>query len=304
MKKLSFFALLLLVTQVWAVDTPTPQFKHVQLQEFTALTLDILPDAGTQLIFPFLLDNPDLSPSLKIRLTNNDGFEVPHTNEEITALLVGQNTISIIGSSSKDSKPHLGNLFITIGGYHLSIALRTTLDVRKHVSNVVFNIDDKERKLLIENIINKTKQQLETSYQEKLSELDRIAAQQSLKHVAAMALEEPDYQSFKIDDDLDINDTRLIIYVDSILSYGDRYRVLLFELENRSTKDIKLNSVNLAAIQEGGADHIVGSLQCPETLKADSVNKCSYASTDTMMSAAKELKLEFTTDRGVGVFVW
>jgi hypothetical protein len=304
MKKLSFFALLLLVTPAWAVNTLTPQFKHVQLEEFTALTLDILPDAGTQLIVPFLLDNPDLTPSLKIRLTNDDGFNVPHKSEEIKALLVGQNTISIIGKPGENSETYLGNLFISIGGYHLSIALRTTYDVRKHVSNVVFNIDDKERELLIENIINKTKQQLEASYQEKLSELDRIAAQQSLKHVAAMALEEPDYQSFKIDDDLDINDTRLIIYVDSILSYGDKYRVLLFEIENRSTKDIKLSNVNLAALREGGADHIVGSLQCPETLKADSVNKCSYASTDTMMSEAKELKLEFTTDRGVGVFIW
>ncbi|MCG8313819.1 MAG: hypothetical protein MI976_11430 [Pseudomonadales bacterium] len=305
MRTLIYIFIAMFITPALAVKTLTPQFKHVKLQEFTSLTLDVLPDAGTQLIFPFLLDNPDLSPGLKIRLTNDDGFDVPHDAKEIEALLIGQNTISIIGKPSQNGNDtYLGNLFVSIGGYNLSIALRTTYDVRKHISNIVLNISDDERSLLIENIIDKKKKQLEKSYQDKLAEIDRIASQESLKHVASMALEEPDYNSFKIDEDIEINDTRINLYIDSILSYGDKYQVLLFEIENRSSKDITLNSINLGALYKGGSNHIVGSIKCPEVLKADSTNKCSYASTDTSMSQANELKIEINTDRGVGVFIW
>ncbi|MCP3671500.1 MAG: hypothetical protein GY814_13935 [Gammaproteobacteria bacterium] len=149
--------MLLLSVHVWASGELKPQFERVELKENTVLQLAILPDAGTQLIFPFELNNPDLVPPLKIRLTNTDGFEVPTAPKDIEIYFQGQNTISILGKPSKDKdagkQMHRGFLFINVGGYNLSIALHTTYNMKEHVSNIVFDITDAERVHMVEAAI-------------------------------------------------------------------------------------------------------------------------------------------------------
>src|SRR5690606_3901227 len=91
-----------------------PEFRGVDLKENTMLNLEVMPDAGTQLVFPFELDNPDLLPTLKIRLTNPNGFSVPTEPSQVEALLKGQNTITIEGKANPNDPGavYLGNLFI------------------------------------------------------------------------------------------------------------------------------------------------------------------------------------------------
>ena len=68
-----------------------PRFVNVDLEEFTTLELKVLPHAGTQLVFPFLLDNPELKPALKMSLSSDNGFDVPTDPEQIESLVYGQN---------------------------------------------------------------------------------------------------------------------------------------------------------------------------------------------------------------------
>ena len=73
-----------------------PTSQHVPLTEFTRLTLDIVPDYGTQLVFPFVLDDA-LEPALEINNTNKVGFSAAHQE--------GQNTILVTANTPTAGGP-------------------------------------------------------------------------------------------------------------------------------------------------------------------------------------------------------
>lgn len=296
----------LLSFNLMAAPTLKPTFKKVKLTEFTELQLEILPDAGTQLIFPFVLDNPDLTPELKVRLTNSDGFQVEDEGSEMLELLKGQNTISIIGKFSDDPGAiHLGNLFITIGGYNLSIALKTTYDTTRHVSNVIFDIDDSTRTHLIDAAIKRRTDELEKVYKERMAALDQQAQADALSHVAIMATAHPDTTNYKEDGDIELDKERVVVYADKLVNYDNKYFVLLFELDNKSRGDITLDAVDLYSLGSDGKDqHIAGSFNCQKRLNADSNSKCSFATQSKEVGSAPKLRLDLKTSRGQGSFVW
>jgi hypothetical protein len=305
MKKLTLMMLCLMINSAWALTPLKSQFKKETLQEFTSLSLQIMPDAGTQLIFPFLLDNPELNPPLKVKLTNSNGFEVPVEKSEFDDLIVGQNTITILGKGIANEKPvYLGNLFISVGGYNVSISLQTTYKAKNNISNIVFNISNQDRNHLVEQSVKRRTKQLEDNYKEKVKALDQRASDKSLKHVSVMALEDIDETSFKMEEDLDIGDKRLVVYIDKLFSYGDKYQVLLFELENHSSSDFNISSISLSSVDEDIKETISGFIKCPELIKSDTTHRCSFATTDKLIKTSDELKISINTDRGEGVFQW
>lgn len=283
-----------------------PEFRQVDLMENTMLKLEVMPDAGTQLVFPFELDNPDLTPSLKIRLTNPNGFSVPTEESEIKTMLVGQNTITIEGKANPNDPRarYLGNLFITIGGYNLSIALKTTYDTTRHVSNIVFNIDDETREHMIEQAVKRKTKNLDRRYDEKVAELDEQAKQMSLSHVAIMAMEDPDTTRFKSDGRVKLGDNSITVFADRMVSWGQQYYVLLFELENKTNLDFTIQSLKLVSLDGENERTIEGSFKCDPRLNADTNLKCTFASLSEQLRTAKRLQLRITTDRGEGVFQW
>jgi len=283
-----------------------PEFRQVDLKENTMLKLEVMPDAGTQLVFPFELDNPDLTPSLKILLTNPNGFSVPTEESEIKTMLVGQNTITIEGKANPNDPRarYLGNLFITIGGYNLSIALKTTYDTTRHVSNIVFNIDDETREHMIEQAVKRKTKNLDRRYDEKVAELDEQAKQMSLSHVAIMAMEDPDTTRFKSDGRVKLGDNSITVFADRMVSWGQQYYVLLFELENKTNLDFTIQSLKLVSLDGENERTIEGSFKCDPRLNADTNLKCTFASLSEQLRTAKRLQLRITTDRGEGVFQW
>ena len=304
----SFISILLLFIAHTALAAPSlePQYKPIELKEFTSISLDILPGGGTQLIFPFLLDNPELTPSLKIRLTNQDGFDVPVSSADFENLIVGQNTISIIGSSKAGNNDSifLSNLFISIGGYHISIALRTTHHTKRHISNIVFKLADEERNYLVEQAVKQRTKQLEDNYKKNITTLDNQAAEKSLKHISAMVLEDRDETKFKSEGDIDLGDSSIVVYINKLYSYGDKYQILLFDLENHTNGDFKIDDIALASIGKDLRNNLSGHIECPAILKSDTINKCSFATTDNSIRTAKELNISINSDRGKGEYRW
>ena len=115
--RLSIFAIFSLFLAAQALAQPKD--ARVTLTEFTRLSLDVVPDLGTQLVFPFVLDGT-LEPALEINNTNQVGFEAAHTP--------GQNTILVTVKTPQGGGPvpdYRGLLFVTVGGYHLTLELRT-----------------------------------------------------------------------------------------------------------------------------------------------------------------------------------
>lgn len=301
-----FGVLITLSSLVFSAPTISPKFKNVVLEEYTTLELKILADGGTQLIFPFELDNPELKPTLKIRLTNSTGFEVPTEKRDMDNLIMGQNTITILGkyNESAPGAQYLSNLFINIGGYNLSIALKTTLNVNEHISNIVFNLNESDRVHMVERMVERKTRDLEEDYKKKLETIDKTATDKSLTHIAKIARLSPDNARYKEDGAISIDDSRLVVFADRAVTYGAHYAILMFEIENKSSKDFELDDIQLVSIDESYETAIVGTLDCDQRLLADSTIKCSYATTNTDFPKAPKLKLVVRTNRGQGEFQW
>lgn len=298
---------LLVALPAWATPAINPAYKEVELSEFTSLSLDILPDAGTQLIFPFVLDNPELTPPLKVQLTNSDGFAVPTNPKDMKVQLTGQNTLSIVGVPAVNelNPVYIGNLFVSVGGYNLTVALRTTYDPSKHVTNIIFKIADNKRDHLIEKAAERKIAILQKNYEEKMKRLDVDAASASLAHVAAVALEEPTTTAFKTEENLDINDKRIIVYIDRLMDYNGKYQILLFDLENHNSSDFSVENLTLSTVTDkAGERNITGYFKCDRRLRGDEVNNCSFVTTDRHVLEGDKLKLSVNTDRGTGAVSW
>lgn len=306
-KLLTIFMLSLFTLQSYA-STPriVPTFKNVKLQEFTSMQLSVFPDAGTQLIFPFALDNPDFKPKFKIRLTNDNGFYVPTAADELKSLIVGQNTITILGlvNPAQTNAKYVSNLFINIGGYNLSIVLKTTLNPSEHVSNIVFDIDGKTRDHMIESAVKRRTQELEKLYKQKFDAIEETAKSKSLKHIAQMAKREKQILSFKEPRDIIIEDKRIELYADKLVAYGE-FKILLFELKNSSTSDFTIESLNLVAKKESGIEETLqGAFDCNNRLNSDKTIKCTFSTLSSNIDNALRLQLKIMTDRGEGSAVW
>lgn len=302
-----FTTLIVLIISSWVHSaTLTPQFKRVDLKENTTLSLSILPDAGTQLIFPFELDNPDLRPNLKIRLTNANGFTVPNSTEEIKVLLKGQNTITIEGKANQDAPDsiYLGNLFITIGGYNLSIGLKTTFLTTEHVSNIIFDIDGSTREHMIESAVRRKTETLDKLYREKMAKLDSAAKEMSLSHVSIMAKKTPTKENYKDEGRIKIDNKSITIFADKLVQYGNEYFILMFDIENKTSSDFTINSLNIYSKDGENEGIIKGAFACNPRLNADTTLNCTFSSLSSRLKDAKRLKLQVSTDRGSGEFIW
>lgn len=302
-----FITSIVLIISSWVNSaTLTPEFKRVDLKENTTLSLSILPDAGTQLIFPFELDNPDLRPNLKIRLTNANGFTVPNSTEEIKVLLKGQNTITIEGKANQDAPDsiYLGNLFITIGGYNLSIGLKTTFLTTEHVSNIIFDVDGSTREHMIESAVRRKTETLDKLYREKMAKLDSAAKEMSLSHVSIMAKKTPTKENYKDEGRIKIDNKSITIFADKLVQYGNEYFILMFDIENKTSSDFTINSLNIFSKDGENEGIIKGAFACNPRLNADTTLNCTFSSLSSRLKDAKRLKLQISTDRGSGEFIW
>lgn len=297
----------LLSGHLFASSSLQPRYQEVELQPFTSLELAILPDVGTQLIFPFLLDNPELQPGLKIRLTNSDDFEVPHDAQAIKTLLAGQNTLTIMANADPDHEGAIyrGTLFISLGGYHITMALKTTFDITEHTSNIIFTLTDEDRDYLVEQQAKHQTTLLEQQQHEAKQQMEALATQKSLAYIATMALHKPKKTYYREEQTIDMDGHRVVVYIDRLEDYGGKYAILVFDLENKSAVDFSALSIDVMSINDRTERAVMGAYDCSApTLRADKTLHCGFATTDRTIDKATRLKLIVNTDRGQGSMVW
>jgi hypothetical protein len=275
----------------------TPASQHVPFTEFTRLTLDIVPDYGTQLVFPFVLDG--MEPALEINNTNSVGFTASHQT--------GQNTILVTANTPKAGGPapdYRGLLFITVGGYRVAIELRTTAHVSKNQAEVIFDLSPERREFLITEAVKRRTAQLDQEYQARVAALDTQVEAKALNLVADLASSRPRTVRVKSAEDKTLNQATVEVYVDAWKVYPS-FAILQFELTNRSATLVTVNSARVSRPSDtDGVQVGHGAFTCDRPLQPDATSRCSFTTRDVALVAAERLTLDVDTDRGALSLSW
>ena len=286
---------------VTAAPVLKPGFQRVDLKEFTSLTLNILPDAGTQLIFPFMLDNPTLKPAIKIDNTNAEAFSVPATEAKAETILVDQNTITIIGNRQAGQ---LGNLFVNVGGYNIVIGMRTVTDVREVSPSVIFELGEEDRTHLITHTIDRYKASLKSAHDKAMQNIGRQAKEEALAYVGELVLKRPSTTPFKISKVVDLEGRRLKVYIDELVTY-DSFHTVVFELDNPNSQDLRIDGISLTVIDEDEVTHqVTGQSKCPDLIEGGEEVRCTLTTLANSAADPIEYQLTISTDIGSGTASW
>lgn len=309
MRLLSIVTLVCLILPVSSYGYE-PRYHNAVLEERTKLALDISPGLSTRLVFPFLIDKDENEPTFKISVPNNTVFKVAEAEANNEGALQGQNTL-VISANMLDGEQaknpiHYSNIYLSVNGYHLTLALSLApLNSKNYFTDVFFSLTDKDQTYLLNKIIDKKIDALERSYQEKEKELKAMAKAEAIKNISDIALAEPEDYRIKEEYDLEFgNGQRIELYVDKAISYDRHYFILAFEMENKSNSDIELKHIILEASTNDTYGEIKAALNCPDVLRARELVKCGLVSENSALFDSENARMKFTTDAGGGIAEW
>ena len=271
-----------------------PKNRSVVLAKHTTLTIDIVPDLGTRFIFPFVLDEQDQYVPFTLNITN-PAF--------VSKREPGRNSfvVTIPPSQTGRSPQYYGNLFVTVAGYVITVELRSTNDLSKHYSDVTFELGDGERENLIQKGIAQRTKALETEYQKKLDDLEKLADLKAIARVGVIAQKSPSIKRIKEEQKLTLkNGDTITLFVDRALTY-EPYTIFTFQVDSDSnTQGVTILDARLFGLDpetkqprpiESGKD------VPPRIPPRESVNGV-LTTIDTLVNPKEILKLVVLTDKG------
>lgn len=267
--------------------------RHVPLQEFTRLELELVPQLGTRLTFPFLLTDNRSAVPFHTTLTNSTVFTVSRPVKGDNAIPHNSLVVTVNGGAGLDGRQYLGNLFISAGGYQITVLLRTTNAKRRHVQDVIFDLTQTERTHLIDEAV---KAKLEAMEATNSTDIDAMARREARRHVARVALEDPRDHAIK---EARKKQGVAEVYLDRILEYSE-YQVLLFEVDNLSAGDLRVQGVQVVDAAGVALD---SHYYCPEIVSGDRTVECALV-TEQVLLAVPELTFSLVTDRGQVDVTW
>jgi hypothetical protein len=274
-----------------------PRSKTIDLHKRTALTVYIPPDLGTRFTFPFILDEQDsfvpftLNGTNKLFLSKRE----PGRNYFVITNEVG----SPIGM--------LGNIFLSVAGFEISIELRVTNDLSKHYSDIVFNLTDDDREDLIQKGIAQRTKMLEDEYKKKISEVDNETDQKVVARIGRLALSSPSRTGIKEEATLKLpNGDKIILFVDQFVKL-DSYSIIVFDIIADSGSrgvnilDVKLLATNTKTKQTRSI--LIGK-DIPGMVQADKKVQGAITVLDGSLIPKELLKLQVLTDKGIVEVEW
>jgi len=290
-------ALLVLPT----VSMAKPVHKDVELKQLTTLVLNFYPGMGTRFTFPFLLDNDDNY----VPYTNdntNSGVFIPIKRQK------GRNFFVITVPPEHVSTDHdIGNMFITVAGYQISVEMHSTKRRSDHVSDVRFLMGEKAREDLIQHAIEQRSKALEQSYKDKFSQLDVMTEQRALGKVGMLALYEPAESRIKEESVIELkNGDETVLFVDMVLDYPE-YSIYKFDIENDSSANhVVIQDAKLFLIDESSGKKIPldTAKQIPKRVEPRGMATGVLVVDKDRVDDNKQLMLEVLTDGGSVQAVW
>lgn len=289
----------LIILLLPALGHAAPKERHVTLSKLTKLTVHIYPGLGTRFIFPFVLDEADTKDSLV-------PFTLVITNPAFSQIREkGRN--SLVVKTDAAGKYVAGDMFVTVGGYEITVELRSTTSIDEHYTDIVFDLGDKERENLIQRGIAQRTKALEQQYQQKIQELEKTADRRAMARVGALALQKPHSSNIKEEGRLKLtNGDTITLYVDEMLQYGP-YNVYVFELESRSKTqgfaviDAKLSNFDPQTKHETFLD---AATEMPARIMPDSMMRGTLTTMQDRADPKSVLKLQVVTDKGTLEAQW
>ena len=268
-----------------------PRAKSVELHKRTTLTVYVVPDLGTRFSFPFILDEQDSYVPFTLNITN-PAF--------VNGREKGRNYF-VITAPVKSEGSMLGNVFVSVAGYEISVELRTTNDLSKHYSDIVFTLTNEAREELIQQSIAQRTAALEQEYKKKFEELDAAAEQKAIARVGRLAIKKPDTKRIKEESRLKLpNGDSIVLYVDQVVNY-DPYSIYLFNVEADSGSkgltilDAKLFSVDADTKQ---VRPIESAKDVPTRVQPNQEVQGAITVLGSALNPNNLLRLQVVTDKG------
>jgi hypothetical protein len=268
-----------------------PRSREVTLKKRTELTAYIVPDLGTRFTFPFILDEQDAYVPFTLDITNK-AF--------VSKREPGRNYFVVTAPTRADGMM-LGNVFITIAGYEISVELRTTTELSKHYSDVVFKLSNEDREELIQQGVRQRTAALTAEYKKKFEDLDKAAEYKAIAHVARMSMKKPSNSRIKEDGKLKLpNGDSIKLYVDQAVYY-DQYTVILFSIQADSDmKGVGILDVRLFEVDVDGKQvrPLETYKEVPARLQARDEANGAVSMITTKFNPKNRLRLQLVTDKG------
>jgi hypothetical protein len=274
-----------------------PRSKPVELHKRTNLVVYVVPDLGVRFTFPFILDEQDSYVPFTLNITN-PSFEQRREK--------GRNYFVITEKAGSPSNM-LGNVFITVAGFEISIELRTTNDLTKHYSDIVFDLTKEAREELIQQGIVQRTLALEQEYKKKFDDLDAAAEQKAIARVGRLALKKPDTKRIKEESRLKLpNGDAVVLFVDQVVDY-EPYSIYLFNVAADSDSkgltimDARLLSVDAYTKQ---ARPIDSSKDVPSRVQPNQEVQGAITVLGSSLNPKNLLRLQVVTDKGTVEAEW
>ncbi len=291
-------ASLLLVNVAIAADK---NYDTVELKEFTSIDLHLVPDLGTRLIFPFIIDDPTHKPPFAMKMTNGSLFETSFDQQQEA---LGQNSMVINARAPKSGGVPMGmlsDLFLSVDGYNISIRLHMTGNMDKHRQNIVFTLSDEQRLTLIERQVEARVQQALGELARKEQQLDRRTESIAISNMGVIAMHKPRITHLKERlKNTVVTGERIDIVAQAFRNYKDQYYMLEFDIDNKSTKSLSVDSLDVYSVSKQAQEPIAVSFHCDENhiIDADSVKRCLAITSDPLLLRAAKLELQVSTSLG------
>lgn len=292
--------LLLMLLMFATMANAAPRVKPVTLERHTALVVYIPPGSlGARFLFPFVLDEQDDYVPFTLQITNKvfSSKREPGRNSFV---------VTVPDVLPTDRTQHVGNLFVTVAGYEITVELRTSSDLSQHYSDIDFQLGTAERENLIQKGIAQRTSALEADHKKKLADLDKQADLKSIARVGVLALKKPSTTRIKEETKLTLtNGDEITLYVDESINY-EPYTIFVFEVDADGKSGLSLLDAKLFALnpETKTARPIESARDMPARLIPGEVARGVLTTLDQSFNPKEMLKLQVLTDKGMLEASW
>lgn len=303
---LGVIVLKMLLSLQCLIAAPKPRLVEVPLKEYTTLNIEVVPNLGTRLTFPFKLS--EQVPEPMIVNTNPNIFQINGSSQG----KVSTNTRElVITANAPEGMPEaLGNVFISVGGYQISVMTKLNYRPKTHLTDYRFQLSEAKLEYFIEKAVERRLWAEKKALAKARKQLAQQAKNEALAYMGIVALKTPEIEGFSVSRDLSLENGDVFeIYLDELKNYSNEYFMLTFELEHEGLKTLSLDQYQLGYYKNRSDTAGVAWLDpvevsCPERLMPEETITCALVTTDSRILDNKKLELRIQTSEGELVALW